>query len=120
MPITRRSCEEKIDLIDLVVCNLYPFEATSAKANASHEDIVENIDVGGPSMVRAAAKNFQDVAIVTDPAPEYPTPLMDELKANGGSLSLATREGLAAAAFARTAAYDRTIAGYFAEATRRR
>src|SRR5438477_11078786 len=59
--------EHKIGPIDLVVCNLYPFEATVARAGASHEEIVENIDVGGPSMVRAAAKNYHDVAVVTDP-----------------------------------------------------
>ncbi len=58
--------KENIGLIDLVVCNLYPFEATLAKPGATHEDIIENIDVGGPTMVRAAAKNYHDVAIVTD------------------------------------------------------
>src|SRR5215475_10349822 len=57
--------EHKIQPIDLVVCNLYPFEATLAKPTSTHEDIVENIDIGGPSMVRAAAKNYHDVAIVT-------------------------------------------------------
>src|SRR5262245_13585565 len=98
-----------IGLIDLVVCNLYPFEATVAKPGSTHEEVVENIDIGGPSMVRSAAKNYRDVAIVTDPA-QYPA-LIEELKA-GGALSLATRERLAAAAFARTAAYDRAISAY--------
>jgi phosphoribosylaminoimidazolecarboxamide formyltransferase/IMP cyclohydrolase len=98
--------------IDLVVVNLYPFEATTARAGSSHEDIIENIDIGGPSMVRSAAKNYHDVAIVTDPA-QYIS-VLDELRSHGGSLSLETREKLAAAAFARTAAYDRAISGYFA------
>src|SRR2546423_8858668 len=69
--------EQKIAPIDLVVCNLYPFEATVAKAGSTHEDIVENIDIGGPSMVRSAAKNYHDVAVVTDAA-QYPA-VLDEL-----------------------------------------
>jgi phosphoribosylaminoimidazolecarboxamide formyltransferase/IMP cyclohydrolase len=104
---------EKIGYIDLIVCNLYPFEATLAKAGATHEDIIETIDVGGPTMVRAAAKNYHDVAIVTDPG-QYGA-VLEELKANKGSLSLPTRERLAGAAFARTAIYDQAIAGYFAK-----
>jgi phosphoribosylaminoimidazolecarboxamide formyltransferase/IMP cyclohydrolase len=102
-----------IQPIDLVVCNLYPFEATLAKPTSTHEDIVENIDIGGPAMVRAASKNYHDVAIVT--APTQYQAIMDEMKANQGALSLATREKLAAAAFAHTAAYDHAIAGYFAK-----
>jgi phosphoribosylaminoimidazolecarboxamide formyltransferase/IMP cyclohydrolase len=98
--------------IDLVVCNLYPFEATVVRPGSSHEEIVENIDIGGPSMVRSAAKNYHDVAIVTDPA-QYAL-LLDELRANQGATTLALREQLAAAAFARTAAYDRAISAYFA------
>jgi phosphoribosylaminoimidazolecarboxamide formyltransferase/IMP cyclohydrolase len=98
--------------IDLVVCNLYPFEATLARAGSTHEEIVENIDIGGPSMVRSAAKNYHDVAIVTELA-QYAL-LLDELRANGGATSLALREKFAAAAFARTAAYDRAISTYFA------
>jgi phosphoribosylaminoimidazolecarboxamide formyltransferase / IMP cyclohydrolase len=105
--------EQKIQPIDLVVCNLYPFEATTAKPGATHEEIVENIDVGGPSMVRAAAKNYHDVAVVTNPG-QYAA-LLDELKANHGATTLALRELLAAAAFARTAAYDRAISAYFAD-----
>ncbi len=104
--------KQNIATIDLVVCNLYPFEATLAKPGSSHEDIVENIDIGGPSMVRAAAKNYHDVAILTHPG-QY-TGLLEELAAHHGALTLATREKLAAAAFARTAAYDRAISGYFA------
>jgi phosphoribosylaminoimidazolecarboxamide formyltransferase/IMP cyclohydrolase len=98
--------------IDLVVCNLYPFEAAVARPGSTDEEIIENIDVGGPSMVRAAAKNFHDVAVVTDPS-QY-AGLLAELRANGGALTLATRERLAAAAFARTAAYDTAISTYFA------
>lgn len=103
--------KEKIGLIDLVVCNLYPFEETVAKPGATHEDIIENIDIGGPSMVRSAAKNYHDVAIVTDPR-QY-AEIIKELKANGGALTLLTREGLAAVAFARTAEYDQAISDYF-------
>src|SRR5262245_33140516 len=107
--------KQDIAPIDLVLCNLYPFETTVAKAGSTHEDIVENIDIGGPSMVRAAAKNYHDVAIVTDPS-QY-AGILEELTANNGALSLATRETLAAAAFARTAAYDSAISGYFARRT---
>jgi phosphoribosylaminoimidazolecarboxamide formyltransferase / IMP cyclohydrolase len=105
--------EHKIEPIDLVVCNLYPFEATLAKPTSTHDDIVENIDIGGPSMVRAAAKNYHDVAIVTEPS-QY-AGVIDKLKLNQGALDLATREELAAAAFERTARYDHAIAGYFAK-----
>jgi phosphoribosylaminoimidazolecarboxamide formyltransferase/IMP cyclohydrolase len=103
--------EQKIAPIDLVVCNLYPFEATVAKPGANHEEIVENIDVGGPSMVRAAAKNYHDVVVLTHPG-QYAW-LVEELKANNGATTLATRESLAVAAFAGNAAYDRAIANYF-------
>ena len=103
--------EHQIQPIDLVVCNLYPFEATVAKPGSTHEEIVENIDIGGPSMVRSASKNYHDVAIVTDPA-QYPA-VIEELHANQG-LCLETRERLAAAAFAAQATYDRAIAAYFA------
>src|SRR5437868_2773881 len=72
---------QKIKPIDLVVCNLYPFEATVARAGSTHEDIVENIDIGGPTLVRVAAKNYHDVTIVTDPS-QYPT-VLDELRAQG-------------------------------------
>jgi phosphoribosylaminoimidazolecarboxamide formyltransferase/IMP cyclohydrolase len=97
--------------IDLVVCNLYPFEATLARPGTSHEDIIENIDIGGPSMVRSAAKNYHDVAIVTDPI-YYPA-IMKELHDNNGALSLHTRERLAAIAFMRTSSYDHAISTYF-------
>jgi phosphoribosylaminoimidazolecarboxamide formyltransferase/IMP cyclohydrolase len=98
--------------IDLVVVNLYPFETTVARPGATHEEIVENIDIGGPSLLRAAAKNYHDVAVVT--APSQYALLLEEMKTHGGALTLETRERLAAAAFARTAAYDQAIAAYFA------
>jgi phosphoribosylaminoimidazolecarboxamide formyltransferase/IMP cyclohydrolase len=98
--------------IDLIVCNLYPFEATLARSGATAEEIIENIDIGGPTMVRAAAKNFNDVAIITDPQ-QYPV-VIEELRSHSGALTLATREHLAAAAFARIAAYESAISRYFA------
>jgi phosphoribosylaminoimidazolecarboxamide formyltransferase/IMP cyclohydrolase len=97
--------------IDLVVCNLYPFESTLAQPGSTHEAIIENIDIGGPTLVRAAAKNYHDVAIVTDPE-QYPA-ISAELRAHAGALALETRERLAAAAFARIAAYDQAISAYF-------
>jgi phosphoribosylaminoimidazolecarboxamide formyltransferase/IMP cyclohydrolase len=93
--------------IDLVVVNLYPFEATAARPNLTAEDLIENIDIGGPAMVRSSAKNFESVAVVTDPA-DYPA-LAAEVTANGG-VSLATRLALAQKAFAATARYDGRIA----------
>src|SRR5262249_46554677 len=104
--------EQAIAPIDLVVCNLYPFEATVARPGSTHEDVVENIDVGGPSMVRAAAKNYHDVAVVTD-AGQYAA-VLEEMRAHGGATTLALRERLAAAAFARSAGYDQAISAYFA------
>jgi phosphoribosylaminoimidazolecarboxamide formyltransferase/IMP cyclohydrolase len=98
--------------IDLVVCNLYPFEATVA-AGASHDEIIENIDIGGPTIVRAAAKNYHDVAVVTDT--EQYASIVEEMRANKGSLTFATRERLAATAFTKVAAYDQAIANYFAK-----
>src|SRR5262249_29370285 len=104
--------QQGIAPIDLVVCNLYPFEATVARQGAGHEEIVENIDIGGPAMIRAAAKNYHHVAGATSPE-QYPA-LLEDLRAQGGGLPLPTRERLAAAAFGRTAAYDRAISAYFA------
>ena len=92
----------------MVVVNLYAFEKTAQRPGVSFADVIENIDIGGPSMVRSAAKNFSDVAIVTSAA-DY-TLLADEMTANSGSLSRATRWRLAKAAFAITAAYDAGIA----------
>ncbi len=99
--------------IDLVVVNLYPFEATIAQRGVSEADAVENIDIGGPSMVRAAAKNFSGVGIVTDPA-DYDA-VLAELKENSGELSRETRRHLAAKAFHHTAHYDSAIANWFGE-----
>jgi phosphoribosylaminoimidazolecarboxamide formyltransferase/IMP cyclohydrolase len=100
--------EHAIEPIDMVVVNLYAFEKTASKPGAAFSDIVENIDIGGPSMVRSAAKNFEDVAIVTSVA-DYAA-VGEELAANAGSLTRATRWRLAKAAFAVTAAYDAGIA----------
>ena len=102
--------EHDIGAIDLVVVNLYPFEATVARG-APRDEIIENIDIGGPSMVRSAAKNHDHVAIVTDPA-DYPE-LLAQLSSHGGT-DLAFRRKLAAKAYARTAAYDSMIASWFA------
>ena len=98
--------------IDLLVVNLYPFEATLAKGGA-YEDCVENIDIGGPAMIRAASKNHDDVAVVVDPS-DYAA-LAQELTATGGATLLATRRRLAQKAFARTAAYDAAISNWLAD-----
>jgi phosphoribosylaminoimidazolecarboxamide formyltransferase/IMP cyclohydrolase len=98
--------------IDLLVVNLYPFEATVEKG-ASEEDCIENIDIGGPAMIRAAAKNHNDVAVVVE-AEDYAS-LLAELEANKGSTSLTLRKKLAAKAYARTAAYDAAISNWFAD-----
>ena len=102
--------EHGIVPIDLVVVNLYPFEATVARG-AAFEEVVENIDIGGPSMVRAAAKNHQHVGVVVDPQ-DYHL-ILDELKSNNGSLSPATRFRLFCKAFQHTANYDGAISSYF-------
>ncbi len=102
--------KHNIPTIDLVVVNLYPFAATVAKPSCTLEDAIENIDIGGPTMVRAAAKNHQHVAIVTDPA-DYSI-VLDEMRANKGAVSDATRFDLAKKAFSHTAAYDSAISNY--------
>jgi len=99
-----------IAAIDLLVVNLYPFEATVARG-AGADETVENIDIGGPAMLRAAAKNHAHVAVLTDP--EDYGPLLDELRAKGGT-SAATRRRLAQIAFGRTAAYDAAVSGWLA------
>lgn len=96
--------------IDLVVVNLYPFRKTIEKEGVSLEEARANIDIGGPCMVRAAAKNYLRVASVVDPA-DY-GPVLDELRRTGGFLDLSTRFRLARKAFAHTAAYDTAIAAY--------
>ena len=103
--------EHGIGAIDLVVVNLYPFAATIAKG-AGREEVIENIDIGGPSMVRSAAKNHHYVTIVTDPA-DYAV-LIAALEATGGATSLEFRKAMAAKAFAATASYDAAIAQWFA------
>jgi phosphoribosylaminoimidazolecarboxamide formyltransferase / IMP cyclohydrolase len=100
--------EHKIEPIDMVVVNLYAFEKTAQRPGVAFADVIENIDIGGPSMVRSAAKNFADVAVVTSAA-DYSL-LAEEMAANSGSLSRATRWRLAKEAFAVTAAYDAGIA----------
>jgi phosphoribosylaminoimidazolecarboxamide formyltransferase/IMP cyclohydrolase len=98
--------------IDLVVVALYPFEETVARPGVALAEAIEQIDVGGPTMIRAAAKNHASVAVVTDPS-QYPA-VVEELRASGGALGDATRARLAAEAFRRTAAYDAAIARYLA------
>ncbi|MGE0750706.1 MAG: bifunctional phosphoribosylaminoimidazolecarboxamide formyltransferase/IMP cyclohydrolase [Variibacter sp.] len=97
--------------IDLLVVNLYPFEATVAKG-ATYDDCIENIDIGGPAMIRAAAKNHGDVAVIVD-GEDYKA-VLDALAANDGATSLELRRKLAAKAYARTAAYDAAISNWFA------
>src|SRR6266446_10217405 len=99
--------EHGIPAIDMVVVNLYTFEKTAAKPGVPFEELIENIDIGGPSMIRSAAKNFQDVTVVVDSA-DY-TPLLEEMKDNQCSVSRETRARLALKAFAATAAYDGAI-----------
>ena len=99
-----------IQPIDLLVVNLYPFAATVARAGASYAEAIENIDVGGPAMLRAAAKNHESVLVVVEPA-DYPQ-LLKELDTHQGGSDLATRAALAAKAFAYTARYDTMVAAY--------
>jgi phosphoribosylaminoimidazolecarboxamide formyltransferase/IMP cyclohydrolase len=103
--------EQGIDAIDMVVVNLYPFEATVAKPDCSLEDAIENIDIGGPTMVRAAAKNHRFVSIVVD-ADDYAA-ITAEMQANSGATRLQTRFDLAVKAYEHTAAYDGAIANHF-------
>jgi phosphoribosylaminoimidazolecarboxamide formyltransferase / IMP cyclohydrolase len=103
--------EHDIEPIDLLAVNLYPFAATVARADSTYDDAVENIDIGGPAMVRAAAKNHASVTVVVDPA-DYRS-LLDELAANQGATDTAMRQMLAAKAFAHTAQYDAMVSAYF-------
>ncbi len=109
---TQAMHDHQIEGIDLVCVNLYPFEATIAKEGCRFEDAIENIDIGGPSMVRSAAKNHKFVTIVTSPD-QYQT-IIDEMKDNQGATTQATRNQLAASAFAKTAGYDAAISSYLA------
>jgi phosphoribosylaminoimidazolecarboxamide formyltransferase/IMP cyclohydrolase len=99
--------EHGIGMIDMVVVNLYAFEATVAREGVTEEDAIENIDIGGPSMLRSAAKNFESVAVVTDPG-GYDS-ILGEMRANGGATALETRRALATAVFRITSAYDSAI-----------
>ncbi|HEY4364233.1 MAG TPA: bifunctional phosphoribosylaminoimidazolecarboxamide formyltransferase/IMP cyclohydrolase [Bryobacteraceae bacterium] len=112
----RSIAEHGIATIDLVAVNLYDFAKVAAKADATLEELIENIDIGGPTMIRAAAKNWQDVAVVTSPA-DYPA-ILEELRSNGGALSRDTHWQLAKQAFALTAAYDRAVSARLAEILR--
>jgi phosphoribosylaminoimidazolecarboxamide formyltransferase / IMP cyclohydrolase len=105
---TAAVAEHGIQPIDMVVVNLYAFEKTAAKPGVAFEELIENIDIGGPSMIRSAAKNFHDVAVVTSPA-DYAA-IAEELARSGGALSLETKWRLAQKAFSTTAAYDSAIA----------
>ncbi len=107
-----QAAEHKIEFVDLVCVNLYPFEQTAAREGVTQAELIEQIDIGGPTIVRAAAKNSDFAAIVTDPA-QYDA-VLDELEANDRLLSLDTRAALAGAAFALTARYDAAIAAWFA------
>jgi phosphoribosylaminoimidazolecarboxamide formyltransferase/IMP cyclohydrolase len=115
----RRGMDEKvmrehgIEPIDLLIVNLYPFAATIAKPNCTYAEAIENIDVGGPAMLRAAAKNHQDVTVVVDPS-DYAM-VLGELESTGGT-SIDTRSMLAAKAFAHTAQYDATVSAYLQRA----
>jgi phosphoribosylaminoimidazolecarboxamide formyltransferase / IMP cyclohydrolase len=111
----RAAEEQGIEQVDLVCVNLYPFEQTVARGDASDEEVIENIDIGGPTMIRAAAKNSAFAAVVVDPA-DYMR-LLGELQAHDGRLSLASRKELAAKAFACTARYDAAISTWFARHT---
>jgi phosphoribosylaminoimidazolecarboxamide formyltransferase / IMP cyclohydrolase len=105
--------EQDIEFVDLVCVNLYPFESTASRRGVADHEVIENIDIGGPTMVRAAAKNFPFSAVVT--SPESYDAILQELADADGCLSLQTRESLAAEAFSYTARYDTAIAGWFSQ-----
>ncbi len=107
------AAEQEVEWVDLVCVNLYPFERTAARRGVSEAEVIENVDIGGPTMIRAAAKNFLFSAVVVEP--ESYDAVLEELRASDNRLSLATRESLAAEAFANTARYDTAIARWFAE-----
>lgn len=105
--------EYNIDPIDMIIVNLYPFEETVAKKDCTLEDAIENIDIGGPTMLRSAAKNYEDVTVIVDPA-DYPK-VIAEMKANNGVVSKATNFYLAKKVFQRTSQYDAAITDYLAK-----
>lgn len=102
--------EHGIKEIDMVVVNLYPFQATVAKPSCTLEEAIENIDIGGPSMLRAAAKNYPYVTVIVDPA-DY-KPVLEEMRKNGGAVSKATNFRLAKKVFQLTSRYDKAISEY--------
>jgi phosphoribosylaminoimidazolecarboxamide formyltransferase/IMP cyclohydrolase len=102
-----------IDIIDMVVVNLYPFEETISKQGVTFAEAIENIDIGGPAMLRSASKNFQDVAVIVDPS-DYKK-IIREMKKLKGGISYKTRLGLAKKVFKRTFQYDKAIAAYLAK-----
>ena len=106
----RQAEELGIKMIDLVAVNLYPFAKTVAKPDVTLEDAIENIDIGGPSMVRSSAKNFASVTIIVDPA-DYDA-VLREMRENDGETTFDTRARLATKAFTHTAEYDTMISGY--------
>jgi phosphoribosylaminoimidazolecarboxamide formyltransferase/IMP cyclohydrolase len=106
----KQAAEQGIAPIDLVVVNLYPFEETIVKPNVSLAEAIENIDIGGPSMIRSAAKNYQSVTVVVDPA-DYAT-VLENLRDHDGATTLKLREHLAIKAFIKTSNYDRAISTY--------
>lgn len=108
--------EHNITSIDLLVSNLYPFEKTVNTPGASHAEIIEQIDIGGPAMIRSSAKNYMFTVVVTNP--EHYSTIVEEMRSHGGSISEKTRLWLAAEAFGHTARYDSLVAGYFAPLTR--
>jgi len=105
--------EHNIRPIDMVVINLYPFEATIAKPNCTLEDAIENIDIGGPAMLRAGAKNYPYVTVIVDPNDYRPS--LDEMKKNAGAVSKETNFRLAKKVYALTARYDKAITDYLAK-----
>ena len=108
--------ERGIDTIDLVVVNLYPFEETISRQGVSLAEAIENIDIGGPTMLRSASKNFQDVAVIVDPS-DY-RKIIKEMKRLKGDLSYKTRLKLAKKVFKRTSRYDKAIADYLTKVTK--
>lgn len=111
----RQLAEQGCLPIDMVVVNLYPFEKTVANPKSTFDQAIENIDIGGPTMLRAAAKNFQDVVVVVDPS-DYPS-ICREMEENQGSVSCATRFSLMKKVYAHTAHYDQAITEYLKRVT---
>ncbi len=105
--------EHNIEEIDMVLVNLYPFKKTISQPGCTLEDAIENIDIGGPAMLRSAAKNFESVTVIIDPA-DYKT-VIDEMKSHGGVVSRETNFRLAVKVYETTSEYDRMIAGYLKE-----